>query len=150
FENKQIRLIIMDPSEDNYDNFDNTIVISKPTNAFFSVLETFFSREKLTDDSPVSNNEDEYKQYSYVSENAKIGTNVRVGRGCVIEEGVIIGDDTTILHNVVIRSGTKIGQNCIVRSGTIIGEEGFNPSTRTDGSKQLLKHFGGVTIQDNV
>lgn len=150
FLDKKIRLIIMDPSEDNYDNFENIIIISKPTNAFFTILEEFFSREELSKKSPVSKNENEYKQFSYVSDNAKIGSNVSIGRGCVIEAGVAIGDNTAIHHNVVIRSGTKIGQDCIIRSGTVIGEDGFNPSTRPDGSKQLLKHYGGVIINDNV
>lgn len=150
FKNKKIRLIIMDPSEDNYDNFENIIIISKPTNAFFTILEEFFSREELSKKSPVSKNENEYKQFSYVSDNAKIGSNVSIGRGCVIEAGVAIGDNTAIHHNVVIRSGTKIGQDCIIRSGTVIGEDGFSPSTLKDGSKELLKHFGGVLINKNV
>src|SRR5699024_2605043 len=150
FKNKKIRLIMMDPSEDKYDKFENIIIISKPTNAFFTILEEFFSREEVPNKSFISKDENENKQNSYVSDNAKIGSNVSIGRGCVIEAGVAIGDNTVIHHNVVIRSGTQIGQNCIIRSGTVIGEDGFNPSTRPDGSKQLLKHYGGVSINDNV
>src|SRR5699024_2880028 len=87
---------------------------------------------------------------SYISKDAILGKNVKIGVGCVIEPNVQIGDNTVLHHNVVVRSGTKIGENCIVKSGTIIGESGFNPSTQEDGTKKLLKHFGGVTIENDV
>lgn len=150
FRNKNIQLILMDPSENEYKHFNNIIVIPKPTNAFFTILEEFFSREKIIQDPPVTNDENQYKQYSYISEDAFLGKNVSIGRGCVIEADVIIGDNATIHHNVVIRSGTKIGENCIIRSGTVIGEDGFSPSTLKNGTKELLPHFGGVRIDNDV
>lgn len=150
FKDKTIRLILMDPSEKEYENFENILIIPKPTNAFFSILKEFFSKDDLIGQSAITNKEEQYKKHSYISEDTQIGANVSIGRGCVIEADVIIGDNTTIHHNVVIRSGTKIGKNCIIRSGTVIGEDGFNPSTKEDGTKELLKHFGGVVIEDNV
>lgn len=150
FKDKTIRLILMDPSEKEYENFENILIIPKPTNAFFSILKEFFSKDELIGQSAITNKEEQYKKHSYISKDTQIGTNVSIGRGCVIEADVKIGDNTTIHHNVVIRSGTKIGENCIIRSGTVIGEDGFSPSTLQDGTKEMLKHFGAVNIGDDV
>src|SRR5690625_2159137 len=113
FKGKKIRLILMDPSEKEYENFENILIITKPTNAFFLILEEYFSSDNLTSKSAITNIDEQYKKHSYISEDAQIGENVSIGRGCVIESDVIIGDNTTVHHNVVIRSGTRIGKNCI-------------------------------------
>lgn len=148
FRQKNIRLIIVDPSENDYECFMNIIQIKKPTNAFFLLLEKFFDRDSEEIEvqfiNEINNGE------SYISPKAKIGKNVKIGRGCVIEAGVIIGDYAKIHHNVVIRSGTEIGTNSSIYSGTIIGERGFNPFTMDDGTKSMIKHFGGVKIGNNV
>lgn len=149
FIDKQVQLIIIDPSEMRDECFKNTLQISKPTNVFFAILEHFFNDEK-NDDIPISDIRLGTEQKSYISKNAKIGKNVKTGVGCVIEPNVEIGDNTVLHHNVIIRSGTTIGNNCVIKSGTIIGESGFNPSTQKDGTKRLLKHFGGVKIKNNV
>lgn len=150
FKEKNIRLILSDPAEKTFDCFNNVIQVKKPTNAFFSILEYFFSDESNRSNNQITKDEKIYKRNSIISEKALIGKNVKIGIGCVIEEDVQIGDNTEIHHNVIIRSGTKIGRNCSVFSGTVIGERGFNPSTLEDRSRQMLKHFGGVTIEDNV
>src|SRR5699024_6356196 len=41
FNEKTIKLILTDPSEEIYSCFENTIQIKKPTNAFFSIIEHF-------------------------------------------------------------------------------------------------------------
>ncbi len=51
-----------------------------------------------------------------ISKKAKIGNNVEIGNYCVIEEDVIIGDNTVIEHYVELRKGTKIGENCYIDS----------------------------------
>src|SRR5699024_6766031 len=150
FEGKKIQLIITDPSEEIYNCFTNVIHIEKPTNAFFTILENFYSNDSNDKGLSISTNIERYKKHSFISEHAKIGTNVKIGYGCVIEPNVTIGNNTTIHHNVVLKSGTKIGENCTVSTGTTIGEDGFNPSTLKDGSRKLLKHFGGVIIENNV
>lgn len=149
FIDKQIQLIITDPSEIKDECFQNTLQICKPTNAFFSILEHFFDSEK-NDNVPINNVQTSLEKTSYISKDAKLGKSVQIGVGCVIEPNVEIGNNTVLHHNVVVRSGTKIGENCIIKSGTIIGESGFNPSTQKDGTKRLLKHFGGVTIENDV
>ena len=60
--------------------------------------------------------------------NARIGNNVRIGEGVIIEDGCSIGDNAFIGHNTVIRSGVKIGEHSIIghlvmiESDTQIGE----------------------------
>ena len=149
FKNKKIKLMITDPSEKIYKCFNNTIQIKRPTNVFFSILDRFFDN-KMNDDNPITCNQNEYSKQSFISDKAIIGENVKIGVGCVIEPNVQIGDNTEIHHNVVIKSGTKIGNSCLVHSGTVIGERGFNPYTLDDGTKKMIKHFGGVQIEDNV
>lgn len=148
FEKKPIKLIITDPSESIYDCFTNVIRIEKPTKVFFNILEEFFDEKDK--ESIITSDVDTYNQHSYVSHKAILGKNVKIGVGCVIEDNVCIGDNTEIHHNVVIRSKTKIGKNCIIHSGVIIGESGFNPLTLEDNSRKMIKHYGGVTLGDDV
>ena len=59
---------------------------------------------------------------SLISEKAGIGRNLRIGMGCIIEDGVVIGDDCIIGHHVVIHSNAKIGSNVRIDDHTIIGK----------------------------
>ncbi|MEJ8767639.1 DapH/DapD/GlmU-related protein [Oceanobacillus sp. HCA-5259] len=150
FKDRKIQLIIIDPDEEIHESFTNVIRIEKPKKVFFSILDHFFTETSNEDMFMIVNNHPADSKRSFISDNALIGKNVRIGSGCVIEEGVYIGDNTNIHHNVVIRSKTKIGKNCTILSGTIIGESGFNPLKENDNSRNLIKHYGGVTIKDNV
>lgn len=51
-----------------------------------------------------------------ISSKAKIGKNVKIGEFCIIEDDVIVGDNTVIKNYVELRSGTIIGKNCYVDS----------------------------------
>lgn len=148
FNDKDIRLVITDPSESVHDCFINTMQIEKPKQAFFAILDHFFY--KKSEENTISSKREVFIKQSYVSEKAVIGEGVKIGIGCVIEDGVTIGDNTVIHHNVVIRSNTTIGEDCAVFSGAVIGERGFNPFKQENGNRVMLKHYGGVTIEDNV
>ncbi|ABP67390.1 transferase hexapeptide repeat containing protein [Caldicellulosiruptor saccharolyticus DSM 8903] len=58
----------------------------------------------------------------YISDSAKIGSNVEFGYFVVIEDDVVIGDNCKIGHNVVIKTGSIIGNNVEISDGTIIGK----------------------------
>ena len=64
---------------------------------------------------------------------SRIGANVRLGEGVVIEPGVVIGDDVTIGHYCVIKSGTVIGRGVSIGDLVVLGKR---PSTN---SKMALK-----------
>lgn len=148
FKEKRIQLIITDPSENINDCFINTIQVEKPKQAFFSILDQFYDSDSK--DSTINEKPSTIDKHSVVSSNASIGDNVNIGFGCVIEENVSIGNNTSIHHNVIIKSGTKIGNDCTILSGVIIGETGFNPLKEASGSRNMIKHYGGVNIGDKV
>ena len=58
-----------------------------------------------------------------ISNQARIGENVRIGAFSIIEDDVEIGDNTEIRSSVVIANGSRIGKDCRIHSGAIIGTE---------------------------
>ena len=150
FTNCEIAMIILGKKEPLDDRFKNIIRAADPRKAFFTAIESCFddgSNEEITG---ISSNPEVYRQNSYISPSAIIGKNVKIGIGCVIEGNVVIGDNTEIHHHVVIRSKTKIGERCMIHSGVIIGEYGFGYTVDNLGRKTMLKHYGGVRIEDDV
>lgn len=150
FTQQKIALMIMHKDEIKNECFISAIRVKSPRKAFFSVIDRFFDIAIDDNDTCLSTVPEVYRTRSFISEDAQIGKNVKIGVGCVIEANVEIGDDTEIHHNVVIRSQTKIGKNCTILSGAIIGEIGFNYTIDEDGTKHMIKHYGGVTIEDDV
>jgi UDP-N-acetylglucosamine acyltransferase len=51
-----------------------------------------------------------------ISEKATIGKNVQIGAFCIIEDDVVIGDNTIIKSYVELRKGTIIGSDCYIDS----------------------------------
>jgi len=147
FQNEKINLILCGYKENNIHCAKNIIRTEFPKKMFFDLLDAFFGNPSE------SNNLNKYpmvNENTFISEKVSIGENVNIRHGCVIEDNVVIGNNTTIHHNVVLRSNTKIGENCTIYSGVIIGERGFNPYTLDDGTREMLVHYGGVTIKNNV
>ncbi len=56
-----------------------------------------------------------------VSPKAQLGTNVRIGAFAVIDDDVIIGDDTEIMVHGVILAGSRLGKSVLVYPGAVIG-----------------------------
>ncbi len=150
FSDKQIALMIIGKDELIYSCFKNAIRVPYPHKAFFAIIEQCFNDSDNEEITGISSDPEIYSKYSYVSTKAVLGKNVRIGVGCVIEGNVVIGDDTEIHHNVVIRNKTKIGKRCTIHSGVVIGEYGFGYIVEKTGQKTMLKHYGGVTIEDDV
>lgn len=59
---------------------------------------------------------------NFISDKAKIGNNVKIGKFSVIEDDVVIGDNCIIANNVVIHSGSQIGNNVRIDDNTVIGK----------------------------
>lgn len=110
-----------------------------------------------------------------ISEKAKIGKNVKIGAFCIIEEGVVIGDNTVLKNYVELRKDTKIGKNCyidsrvsssgnciiednvivrydsIIARGVVIGEGTYIcPKMMTNNLNTNKKQIGGAHIGKNV
>ena len=150
FDGRTIRFMIMGYDAKDYECFTTVIRVKNPRAVFFDLIDGLLDTPAGEEITGISSNPEIYTKYSYISPKAIIGNNVKIGIGCVIEGNVIISDNTEIHHNVVIRNKTKIGQNCMIHSGVIIGEYGFGYVLDENGNKVMLRHYGGVTIEDNV
>ncbi|HUC79835.1 MAG TPA: acyl-ACP--UDP-N-acetylglucosamine O-acyltransferase [Flavisolibacter sp.] len=69
--------------------------------------------------------------------NAQLGNNVTVDPFAVIQENVIIGDDTHIMSHAVIMPFSRIGKGCKIHPGAVIG-----------GVPQDLKFVGEETTAE--
>jgi UDP-N-acetylglucosamine acyltransferase len=69
-----------------------------------------------------------------VSQKAHIGANVKIGPYSIIEEDVVIGNDTEISSHCLIANGTRLGDRVKVFAGAVIGT-----------APQDLKYNGEVT-----
>ena len=85
---------------------------------------------------------------SIISSKAQLGKNVKIGAFCIIEDDVIIGDNTVIKNYVELRSGTKIGNNCLIDSKV------SSSGNCIIGNNVTLRYASiiarGAIIEDNV
>lgn len=139
-DSSEIRLAVV--SQDVVCSAQNIIKCNDSKRCFFSVLEHFFSAEEV--DCPMVGNG------TYLSAAVKIGNNVHIGHNCTLDGSITIGDNTRIGNNVVIVNHVTIGCCCDVQSGVIIGHDGFGYVEDVNKHKQMVRHYGGVYIGDNV
>lgn len=120
---------------------ENRIVTDESKHAFFATIEHFYSpkREKPA-----------IGHGTYISPEVKIGKNVVIGHNCSIDGDIIIEDDTVISNNVSIVNRVTIGKRCRIQALVSIGEDGFGYSENEDNVKTMVKHFGGIRIEDDV
>lgn len=119
----------------------NIIAVENPKKVFFMILENFFNHDtELTD----------IGKGTYISENVKIGKGVKIGYNCVIDGKVEIGDNTVIYNNVNIINKVDIGKNCVIHSGVNIGHDDYSYTEDEEHNKFMIKHYGGVKIEDDV
>ncbi|MEG0391999.1 MAG: DapH/DapD/GlmU-related protein [Anaerovoracaceae bacterium] len=122
--------------------FPNLIQTQDPKRIFFRILDQFFPRTELVRE-PIGAN-------TYLSPEVSLGKNVTIGRNCVLDGRITIGDNTQIANNVTILNEVTIGKDCYIQTNVIIGQEGLAYSVNADGSFEMVKHYGGVTIGDRV
>jgi len=102
-----------------------------------------------------------------VSKAARIGKDVRIGPFAVIEDGVEVGDGTTVYAGVYIGHEAKVGKNAllypnvsirerciignsvIIHSGAAIGSDGFGFAT-VQGLLHKIPQIGIVAVEDEV
>lgn len=58
---------------------------------------------------------------AYVHPEAKLGTNVTVEPFAFIDKNVEIGDNVVIMSNANIRYGSRIGNGCVIFPGAVVG-----------------------------
>lgn len=83
-----------------------------------------------------------------VSPNCKIGKNVRLGEGVVIDDGCEIGDNVFIGHYTVLRDKVTIGDNSIIGHLVMIESETWIGKFTTIQSQCHITKF--ARIDDHV
>lgn len=122
-------------------DFPNVIETAQSKHAFFSTMEHFYAQPE---ERPAIG------QFTYLSPKVKLGKNVRIGHNCTLDGDITIGDDTVIWNGVTIVNRVHIGRRCEIQSGCVIGHDGFGYTEDEEHNKTMIRHFGGVTIGDDV
>lgn len=78
---------------------------------------------------------------------AFIGRGSRIGANVVIEDGVVVESDCLIEAGVVINGGVSIGSSCAIKANTVLGSEGFVPYGQ---NAKNLACLGRVVIESHV
>jgi len=135
-----------------------TLVVADVWSAVISVIDYF-----CPPDSPRA----EIHPSAWVSPEAVLGQNVRIGAQAVIEPGARIGDRTRIgalcyigrgaviaedclLHpRVAIHDGVEVGRRVIMHSGAVIGADGYKYEV-SKGRLAKVPQIGTVVIEDDV
>lgn len=116
------------------------LIVANPRLYFLNLVKTFFVE----------------MEPSFISENAlihptvKIGKNVTIHPGVVIEKGCSIGDHTIIDCNTILKKGTIIGSRVVIGCNSTIGGTGFGYEKNEDGAFEFIPHIGNVLIEDDV
>jgi UDP-3-O-[3-hydroxymyristoyl] glucosamine N-acyltransferase len=84
-----------------------------------------------------------------IGDRVKLGRDVRIGAGCVIEDDVTIGAHTVLEPRVVVKHGSVIGSHCHLFSGCVIGNDGFGYAEE-QGQWVKIPQIGRVVIGDHV
>lgn len=118
-------------------------IVSENSKAiFFSIIEEFWGDENERDNA--------IGEGSIIGKNVRMGNGVQIGCNCSIIGNIYIGDRTIIGDNVVIKNRVEIGNDCTIQSLVVIGEDGYGYSEDEKHVKTMIKHFGGVVIEDDV
>lgn len=89
------------------------------------------------------------EQPSFISENAKVGTDCYVGAFAYIGQNVKIGNNTKIYPHVYIGHSCHIGNHCEISSHASIGCDGFGFFSDRQGQHHKIPQIGNVVIEDN-
>lgn len=121
------------------------VILSKESKlAFFSIIEHMATQgSEAKPPAPVGPG-------TVLGDGVTLGKDVVIGANCVIQGNIQIGDRTRIWNNVTILNNVSIGEDCEIQSGCVIGHDGFAWNENASHEKTMIKHFGGVTIQDHV
>ena len=86
-----------------------------------------------------------------INQDSDIGDNTRIGPGCAVGAGVRIGRACQIYPNVTIYPGTTLGDRVIVHAGAVLGSDGFGyVRDRKTGHYEKFPQVGRLVIEDDV
>lgn len=61
----------------------------------------------------------------FLGSNVEIGEGVLIGPGCVLLDNVIIGAASRLVASVTLCADTRLGRGCLIHAGAVIGSDGF-------------------------
>ncbi len=88
--------------------------------------------------------------FTYISEGAKIGNNVKLFPGVFIGKNVSIDDNSILMPGVKIYYECILGKNVTIHAGTVVGGDGFGFAPQADGTYKKIPQIGNVVIEDFV
>lgn len=93
-----------------------------------------------------------YRFINYISSRAVVATNVKIGENVLIYEGAIVQPFVKIGNNTIVRSGVNLGHHCVVKDHCFISAEVTVGSRTTIGSQTFIglntTVLNSITIAD--
>ncbi len=138
------------------------------------IVSSHFSKQVSAHDHQVQPKEQKIHPTAVVSALAKIGKNVHIGAGTVVEDNAVIhdgvvlypqcyvgpgceiGEGSVLFPKVTFYENTIVGKRCRFHSGVVVGADGFgyapvlDPETKLPIDHQKIYHLGRVRIGDDV
>ena len=115
------------------------IVVKNPKMALAKVGNHYFVEKPIPGIHPTA----------IIDKDAVIGKNVSIGAYSVVGKAMI-GDDCIIDSNVRIYDNVKMGQGCNIKSGAILGGAGFGFEKDKDGNRFRFPQIGSLIMGDDV
>ena len=84
-----------------------------------------------------------------IDEHVTLSDDVSIGAGCIVDKGSTLGAGTQLFSGVVIRHDVQIGSDVIIQSGAVIGSDGFG-LVYDQGRWINIPQLGRVIIGDKV
>jgi UDP-3-O-[3-hydroxymyristoyl] glucosamine N-acyltransferase len=88
--------------------------------------------------------------FSFIGDSAVIEDGVIIQENCTIHEHTFIGAGTLIYSGTRIREQVRIGRGCIIQNNAVIGSDGFGFAKDNDGRWYKIPQVGTVIIEDEV
>ena len=74
----------------------------------------------------------------FIGEGCSVGGNCRIMSNAVIGINVTIGNNVTIYPNVTVYDNSRIGNGCIIHAGSVIGSDGFGYARGKTGYVKII------------
>ncbi|MHB1816320.1 MAG: UDP-3-O-(3-hydroxymyristoyl)glucosamine N-acyltransferase, partial [Steroidobacteraceae bacterium] len=86
---------------------------------------------------------------SVIGAGAVVGARAYIGPQCLLESGVLIGEDVRLVGRVTLCRGVQIGARTVVQPGVVIGGDGFG-FAQEQGRWLKVPQIGAVRIGADV
>ncbi|MFH1406666.1 MAG: UDP-3-O-(3-hydroxymyristoyl)glucosamine N-acyltransferase [Candidatus Omnitrophota bacterium] len=134
------------------------ITVKRPHTAFAKALNLFYSKVYapggVSQDAKIGKNVKLGKDvtiypFVYIHDEAQIGDRVTLFPFVFIGSNTKIGDDTLIYPNVSIYKDISVGKRCILHAGVVLGADGFG-YVQEEGKHNKIPQVGKIIVEDDV